>query len=125
MKEHYLKEQYLNAERYYEEIPESRQIRAELVIRKIKEETIKVFKINEEQLYGTKKGKENVARMIAIRLARECSMMPHRQIGQLFGGISYKSSSIYCERIKKRCDKDKKLADEYERLKARCSQVET
>lgn len=120
-----IKEKHLKSERYYDEIPESRHIRAEAVIRKIKKETQKEFKIKEERLYKSIRGQENIPRMIAIRLARECSMLGHRQIGRLFGDISYKSSAIYCDRIKKKCISDKKLAKTYEKLMVRCSQVET
>lgn len=120
-----IKDKYLKSERYYDEIPESRQIRAEAVIKRIKEEILKVFKIAEDKLYKSVRGQENIPRMIAIRLARECSLLPHRQIGRIFGDISYKSSAIYCDRIKKKCLVDKKLAKVYAGLKARCSQVET
>ncbi|MFH2138980.1 MAG: transposase [Candidatus Omnitrophota bacterium] len=120
-----IKEEYLKSEIYYEEIPESRYIRAEAVIKKIKEEIQKVFKIEEKILYKSNRGQENIARMIAIRLARECSLLPHRQIGKIFGDISYKSSAIYCDRVKKKCLSDKKLAKVYDKLKVRCSQVET
>ncbi|MBU1086259.1 MAG: transposase [Candidatus Omnitrophica bacterium] len=120
-----IKEKYLKSERYYEEIPESRHIRAEAVIKRIKGEILKVFKIEEDKLYKSKRGQENIPRMIAICLARECSLLPHRQIGKIFGDISYKSSAIYCDRIKKKCLADKKLAKVYASFKVRCSQVET
>ena len=94
-------------------------------MKKVKQEILEEFKVGEKDLYVSGRGKENPARLMAIGLLRECSGMTYKQIGREFGINSYKSVAKYVERIKGRCRQDKKLKAIFERLRTRCSQVET
>ena len=78
-----------------------------------------------KKLYSSERGKENIARRMAIGLARECSELSYGEIAQIFGGINYKSAAEYYERIKQRCEFDKNLKKLFVELRQRCSQVET
>ncbi|VAW19731.1 hypothetical protein MNBD_BACTEROID05-1108, partial [hydrothermal vent metagenome] len=120
-----IKRKYLHAERNYGEIPQAKRIKNDLMIKKIKKEVVKIFGINEKEFNQSVRGKENMARMVAIGLARESGGLSYRDIGRIFGGISYKSAAKYCERLKIRCAKEKELNKLFLNLKLTCSQVET
>ncbi|MCA9400600.1 MAG: transposase [Candidatus Omnitrophica bacterium] len=120
-----VKTKYLHQERSYGEIPQAKKMKWEVVIKRIKREIQKVLGVKEEVLYQSMRGSENVARQMAIGLAREVGGVPYKEIGAIFGGISYKSAAKYCERLKQRCERDRKLSGLYEELRGRCSQVET
>lgn len=120
-----VKMKYLNSQCFSEEIPQAKQIKEDLIIKKIKKEVIKAFKVKNENLYSSVRGKENIARMMAIGLARECSELSYGKIAQIFGEINYKSAAKYYERIKQRCESNQKFREMFVVLKRRCSQVET
>ncbi|VAX35234.1 hypothetical protein MNBD_UNCLBAC01-1692 [hydrothermal vent metagenome] len=120
-----IKEKYLHEKRMYGEIPQAKRIRTEIVVKKIKEEVLKIFGVDEEALYQSVRGRENLARAMAIGLSREIGGMSHKDVGDMFGGISYKSVAKCCERLKVRCDGDKRVRKVFDRLKVICSQVET
>lgn len=120
-----IKTTYLNAKRLYGEIPEGKRLKDEINNETIKKAVKTAFKINEKELVACKRGKENIGRMLAIGLIRECSGYPYREIGQMFGGISYKSAAKYYERVKKRCITDKAFKKLFDDIKVTCSQVET
>ena len=117
-----IKMTYLHSNRVYDEIPLGRRIETELKIEEIKKEVKKMFKTDENNFMVSIRGKENTARMMAIGLTRECCGIPYKTIGRMFGGLRYKSAAKYCERVKKKCESDKKFLGQYEKLKARCSQ---
>ena len=120
-----VKMRYLDIRGVSEDIPLSRKIKEEVLIEKIKKEIVELFKVEEKSLYTSVRGKDNVGRMLAIGLARECGRLSYPKIATLFGGISYKSAAKYYERIKKRCGENKKLKELFDYLRKRCSQVET
>lgn len=120
-----IKMTYLGAKRLYGEVPEGRRAKDEIAVRIIKREVAKEFKIGEDELLRSRRGRENTARMMALVLARESSGYRHRELGQLFGGISYKSVSSNYDRFKKRCRENKELKRLFERIRSRCSQEET
>ncbi|HBG62316.1 MAG: hypothetical protein A2306_11400 [Omnitrophica WOR_2 bacterium RIFOXYB2_FULL_38_16] len=120
-----IKIKYLHSNSLSSEIPQSKQISDELKIKKIKKEVVEVFKIKEKDLYCSVRGRENIPRIMAISLSRECSGLPYDKIARIFGGINYKSAAKYCERIKQRCECDGRFKRLFDELKRRCSQVET
>ncbi len=120
-----IKMKYLKTPRTYGEIPQAKQIRAEVGIKEIKREVLKEFGVKEEVLYHSLRGKENIPRMMAISLARKGFGLSYKEIAQTYGGISYKSAAKYYERLMDRCKKDKDLKNVFEKLTVRCSQVET
>ncbi len=120
-----VKMNYLHGKRLSREIPQEKQIHEDLIIKKIKKAVIKAFNIGERNLYSSIRGKNNIARMVAIGLARECGGISYEKIAQIFGGINYKSAAKYYERVKQRCESDGKFRKLFNDLKQRCSQVET
>lgn len=120
-----VKKRYLDGRGISGEIPLARKIKDEVIIGKIKKEIVELLKVEEKSLYSSVRGKDNVGRMLAICLARECGGLSYPKIAALFGGISYKSAAKYYERIKKRRETDKKLKRLFDDLRKRCSQVET
>ncbi|MFH1282104.1 MAG: transposase [bacterium] len=120
-----IKMRYLNKKRLFEEIPQAKLLHNDIVIKQIKKEIVNEFDIEDTYLYSSIRGKENLARMMAISLARECSRLSYGKIAELFGGIHYKSASKYYERFKTKCNSDAKMSKVFNDLKQRCSQVET
>ena len=120
-----IKMKYLHTPRTSTEIPQARKIKSQVAVKKIKQEVVKAFGIKEEELYRSVRGKENAARMMAIGLARASGGMSYKNIGEIFGGISYKSAAKYCERLKIRCGQDKAVGELFTHLRSTCSQVET
>lgn len=120
-----VKKNYLHKKRVVAEIPQAKQIHNEIMIKKIKKEVINEYGKNNASLYTSTRGKENISRMMAIGLARECSGYPYEKIAEIFGGIQYKSAAKYYERLKDKCKSDSKIKKVFGNLKQRCSQVET
>jgi len=116
-----IKIMYLNKKRCYGEIPEGKKAQDEMMIRTIKKEITSQCKVAEEDLIRPSRGKENIARMLAIGLVRECTAYAYRAIGQMFGNISYKSAAKSYERLKKRCKEDRALDKLFRKIKSRCS----
>jgi len=120
-----IKANYLQADKYYGEIPAGKKFKNDLKIEKIKEEVKNIFNVSEQELYKSVRGKENIARMIAVGLSREITGLSCGVIGEIFGGLSYKTISMYCKRLKERCLLDKRIRRIFEDLRETCSQVET
>ncbi|MFH1379637.1 MAG: transposase [bacterium] len=112
-------------ERDIDEIPEGKSIKHEMMTDTIKKEVALAFSIEEKELFSSQRGKENLARMMAIGLCRWCGGMSYKYIAKQFGDIHYKSAAKYYERITMRCKNDKAAAKLFDDLSKRCSQVET
>ncbi|MFH1359498.1 MAG: transposase [Candidatus Omnitrophota bacterium] len=115
-----IKMNYLHGKRVYGDVPQAKHIKDEMCFKKVKREIIKEFKIEEEMLYISKRGKENLARLLAIGLLRECSGMTYRGIGYALRIESYKSVAKYAQRMKGRYLKDQRIKNLFDRLKVRC-----
>lgn len=115
-----IKMNYLHSARIYGDVPESKIIINDLCFKRVKQEIMKECAVNEENLFISVRGKENLPRLMMIGLLRECSAMTYKQIGSLLGINSYKSVAKYGERIKGRLKEDKELKEKFEMLKSKC-----
>lgn len=121
-----IKETYLLGDRKPSpEIPEKRNIQGENVIKRIKFQVARYFKINESGLYSSTRGEYNKPRMMALGLCRELSGLKLEEIARYFNIGSYKTVSSSCQRFKSYLAKDKDARKEHDELRRGCIQGET
>ena len=120
-----IKEKYLFADRKLStEIPEERSFRGHKTASQIAHETSKAFQRPKEELYVSRRGQTNRARLVAVGLTRDLSGLKLSEIGKIFGMNSYKSVGSTCYRLKGLLAREPDLRKRYERLYQACSQEE-
>lgn len=121
----YIKEKYILADRKLStEIPEERSFQGQKKARDIAQETSKAFQRPKEELYRSRRGETNYARLAAVTLTRELSGLRLSEIAEIFRMNSYKSVGSSCYRLKARLVKEPDLRKRYERIYQACSQKE-
>ena len=78
----------------------------------------KYFKMNKEEILLSRE-----KRKIAICLIKENTEITNRQIGEVFGGISYSAVSKIYERYKNDMQKNKKIRKQIDQIKRIMSNV--
>jgi REP element-mobilizing transposase RayT len=120
-----IKEKYLFADRKLStEIPEERSFKGQKKARQIIDATSKLFKRPSQELYLSRRGEPNHARLVAVSLTRNLSGLKLSEIAEIFKMGSYKSVGASCYRLKIRLAKETDLRKRYEHLKRACSQEE-
>ena len=120
-----IKEKYLFTDRKLSsEIPEERNFKGQKKAEEIAEATAKLFQRLRRELYVSRRGEQNHARLIAVSLTRDLSGLKLSEIAQIFRMNSYKSVGTSCYRLKARLTKEPILRKQYERLTQVCSQEE-
>ncbi len=121
----YIKEKYILTDRKLStEIPEERSFQGQKKARDIAEETSKAFQRSKEELYRSRRGETNDARLAAVTLTRELSGLRLSEIAQIFRMNSYKSVGSSCYRLKARLVKEPDLRKRYKQIYRACSQKE-
>ena len=103
------------------EIKEKRRIQGEGMVKRINSEVCGFFGIKEESLYKSRRGGENIPRLMAILLTRELSGFPFPFIAKLYKINSYRTVGSNCYRFTEKLKKNKKLSKQFNRLKSLCS----
>ena len=120
-----IKEKYIFTDRKLStEIPEVRSLTGHKKAHQIVEATAKLFQRPKQQLYQSKRGETNRARLVAVSLVRDLSGLKLSEIAQVFKMNSYKSVGTSCYRLKARLAQEPDLRKGYERLSRTCSQEE-
>lgn len=120
-----IKEKYILTDRRLStEIPEERSFQGQKKAHDIVRETSKVFQKPKEELYQSRRGETNTARLAAVGLTRELSGLRLSEIARIFRMNSYKSVSSSCYRLKTRLTKEPDLRKRCDRLRRTCSQEE-
>ncbi len=118
-----VKEKYIFSDPSPEiEIQEKRRLRSEEVIRSIKKEICRVFKVEGEHLLTGKRGVSNLPRQFALVLSKELSGLKLSAIGAHFGFSSYRTVGSQCLRFQERMKQDKALRKKYGLLLQSCRQ---
>lgn len=121
----HIKEKYILTDRKLStEIPQERSLQGQKRAHEIAQETSKAFQRPKEELYRSRRGETNYARLAAVALTRELSGLGLSEIAQIFRMNSYKSVASSCYRLKTRIVKEPDLRKRYERLYRTCSQKE-
>ena len=100
------------------EIQEEIIIRGEKVIRKIKKDICRIFKVKEADILKGKRGTDNIARQAALTLSKELSGMKLSQIGFHFGYSSYRTVGSHCLNFQEKLISNKSLRKKYNSLRA-------
>jgi len=117
---------YIHKKRYYNrEIPERRKIEQKYLVEQIEEIIKAEYNLSEEELRNARRGEENEARNLAIRLIREKVGVSCKEIAQRYGVGNERSISEYCRRVKLKCQRDERFAQGYRKLEKLSLQVET
>lgn len=103
------------------EIKEKKKIQSEGRIEKINIEVCSFFGVNEDKLYSSKRGKENLPRLVAISLSRELSGFKFPEIAKKYKITTYRTAGAICYRFNEKLKVNKKIARQYKRLKSICS----
>ncbi len=106
------------------EINEKRMILGEGKIKIINKEICNEFNIEENKLFQTSRGVENLPRLFAISLSRELSGLSFSEIAKKYKIKSYKSIASSNFRLKERMKRNRKIKKQYAVLRKRCSQEE-
>lgn len=121
----HIKEKYILADRKLStEIPEKRSLQGQKKAHQIAQETSKAFQRPKGELYLSRRGETNYARLTAVTLTRDLSGLKLSEIAQIFGMNSYKSVGSNCYRLKTRLTKEPDLKKRYDRIYQTCSQKE-
>jgi len=99
------------------EINEKVKIRGERVIRKIKKDICRIFKVREADILKGNRGTDNIARQAALALSKEFSGMKLSEIGTLFGYASYRTVGSHCLNFQGKLRSDKSLRKKYNSLR--------
>jgi putative transposase len=119
-------EQYIHSKRYYGgEIPEQRKIQQKKIVKQIEGLVCRAYRLKDGELKEAKRGHDNEARKVAIRLMREQAGVSCKEVAEMYGVGNERSISEYCRRVKRRCLTDKKFASRYQGLAKASLQVET
>jgi len=120
-----IKEQYIFTDRKLStEIPEERSFQGQKKADHIAQETSKAFQRPKEELYRSRRGQTNHARLVAVSLTRDLSGLKLSEIAEIFKMGSYKSVGTSCYRLKARFAEEAGLKRRYEQLTRACSQEE-
>ncbi len=118
-----MKERFIYSDKKLDiEIIEKKKIQGEGRIEKINIEVCKVFGVLEDKLYKSRKGEENVPRLMAVFLSRELSGFQFPEIAKKYNISSYRTVGTFCYRFNEKLKKNKKLTRQYKKIKSRCSQ---
>jgi REP element-mobilizing transposase RayT len=112
-----IKNEFLSNNKKTEEISQVRPILGNLILARIDREVAKNFKVSQDQLCCSERGKHNRPRSVAIALARELSGLGLQEMANHYKLGSYKTVSAHHRRLTKTMSGDKKLSGEYERLR--------
>ena len=111
-----VKDKFFRGETPTHEIPEARTLGGERMIRRIKKKVSGKFKVGEEDLCFSKRGKRNVPRTMAVALARELSGLHLAEIAGHFKTGSYKAVSAHHRNLLKSISQDVSMRRVYEGL---------
>ena len=100
------------------EIKDKVRIKGEGMIRQIKKEICRVFKVKEAELLIGKRGTSNIARQAALALSKELSGLKLSEIGLHFGCASYRTVGSHCLNFQEKLLSDKTLRKKYTALRA-------
>lgn len=104
------------------EIKEKKMLQGEGRVKVINKAVCRFYGEEENKLYGSRKGKENLARLMAICLSRELSGFHFPEIAKRYKMLSYRTVGTACYRFTEKMKKNKKLARQYTKIKNKCSQ---
>ena len=107
------------------EVKEIRRLCGERVIRKIKREVCKVFKVRDKHLSQGQRGTSNIPRRVALSLSKELSGLKLSEICGHFMITSRQTVGGNALRLRNMMKNDKVLRKKYSSLKATCSQGTT
>lgn len=108
-----------------EEVAEKREVEAQKVVEEILRQVGEEYDLTREELLKSRRGQENIARKMALSLAREFSRLKLNELGIIFGIKSYRTVGTNCYRVKREIERDRKLKSLYEQLRNKCSQEKT
>jgi putative transposase len=122
----HLAQSYIDSKRFYNrEIPQERKIQQKRLAQRVEALVCQKYAIKDKGLREARRGEDNEARKVAMRLLREQVGMTCKEIAQRYGVGNERSISEYCRRIKVGCLTDQNLLRRYERLRVASLQVET
>ncbi len=117
-----IKERFLYSDKDFElEIKEKKEIQGEGRIEKINREVCNLFGVNDETLYRSKRGEENIPRNMAISLSRELSGLQFSKIAKRYKISTYRTVGTICYRFKEKLKTNKKLTKQYIKIRKVCS----
>jgi REP-associated tyrosine transposase len=93
--------------RFNKEIPESKTLSLDAA--RLRKHVCGVFKVKKDVLFTSRRGRENLARDVAIYLQRKHCRQTLVELGKDYGIPNYSTVSSACERVKARLLTDKKL----------------
>ena len=76
---------------------------------KLRKHVCRIFKAEEDVLFLSRRGRENLARDVAIYLQRKHCRQPLAGLGKDYGIANYSTVSSVCQRVKTRLQKDRKM----------------
>jgi chromosomal replication initiation ATPase DnaA len=106
------------------EIKEKRVILGEGKVQTINGIICNRFNIEEDMLYRTRRGVENIPRLFALSLSRELSGLSFSEIAKRYKIKPYKTIASSNFRLKERMKKNRKIKKQYAILREICSQGE-
>ena len=114
----HIKEKYISDDALPNiEVKEKVQLRGEKVIKKIKKDVCRMFKVKEIDVLKGKRGTDNIARQAALSLSKEFSGMKLSEIGLHFGYSSYRTVGSHCLNFQEKLSSDKSLEKKYNVLR--------
>ena len=117
-----IKERFLYSDKDLElEIKEKKEIQCEGRIEKINREVCNLFGVNDEALYTSKRGEENIPRNMAISLSRELSGLQFSKIAKRYKMSTYRTVGTICYRFKEKLKTNKKVTKKYIKIRKTCS----
>ncbi|GJQ58884.1 MAG: hypothetical protein SCALA701_16850 [Candidatus Scalindua sp.] len=117
-----IKERFLYSDNDLElEIKEKKEIQCEGRIEKVNREVCILFGVNDETLYTSKRGEENIPRNMAISLSRELSGLQLSKIAKRYKMPTYRTVGTICYRFKEKLKTNKKLTKQYINIRNACS----
>ena len=104
------------------EIKEKKRIQGEVMVQKINSEVSSFFGIQKESLFQSKRGEENIPRLMALLLSKELSGLFLSHLAKLYGINSYRTVGSICYRFNEKVKQNNKISKQFKKLKTLCSQ---
>ena len=118
-----IKEKYIYGDNgSHHETKVKRSIQGERKNLRILKTICREFKITKHDIYRSRRGEENIPRLMAISLSRELTGFSFSEIAKKYHIISSMTVGTSCYRLSQKMRLNKKLASLYEKIKRKCSQ---
>ena len=113
-----VKKEFLSAKEGEKEIPQLRELRPRASLERIIQAVCDEYGCREEQIRH-RGSKRNMARGIAVYLARDLTGAMASDLGQFFGKISGAAITMIHNKVKRQLNRDRQLGQQLKRIKGR------